>query len=100
FTLDSGFIPTAIGPERTGSVDDDSFDQDIGNAFNDAPVEASSAWLVHATGGSFSGVEFLVLARDGEAAFTHGSDYIYDVTGHTGTLTLATFGGDDEILIT
>jgi len=52
---------------------------------------ANDAILVTATAGTLSGHVFLVVDANGSAGYQNGADYVFDVTGMTGTLTSSDF---------
>jgi hypothetical protein len=43
------------------------------------------------TGGTLAGHIILIVDGDGSAQYNAGSDYVIDITGHTGTLTTGDF---------
>lgn len=69
------------------SVDSADFDNDIGNAFSDGLTShANHAWVVHASGGTLAGHDYLVVDTNSDANYDAGTDYVFDITGYTGTL--------------
>lgn len=73
------------------TVNSASLDSDIGNAFSDAiTLHGNHAWLVHASGGDLIGHDFLVIDT-GNAHYNGSVDYLFDITGYTGTLDAGDF---------
>ncbi len=74
----------------TGKVDATSLDSDL-HAITSGALVANDAWEVDVTSGDLSGHQFLIVDVDGNAQYDGGSDYLIDITGHTGTITAGNF---------
>lgn len=82
----SSFFATPINH----TVNAASFDSDLNSAGDDA-LPGHQAWIVHANGGNLIGHDFLVVDVNGNAQYNAGTDYVIDITGHTGTVTAGDF---------
>jgi Ca2+-binding RTX toxin-like protein len=74
---------------RSGSISSAFFDDDIGAAFNDG-VTDGDAVVITATGGDLAGRTFLAVTQT-NGLYDAGSDYVFDITGFTGTITTGNF---------
>lgn len=74
----------------TGKVDATSLDSDL-QAVTSGALAANDAWEVDVTSGDLSGHQFLIVDVNGNAQYDSGSDYLIDITGHTGTITAGNF---------
>ncbi|HEX4296124.1 MAG TPA: calcium-binding protein [Rhizomicrobium sp.] len=54
-------------------------------------VHVHGATVLTVTGGTLNGHVFLVVDGDGNATYDAGSDYVFDITGHTGTIATGDF---------
>jgi hypothetical protein len=52
---------------------------------------ANDAGEVAVTSGDLNGHQFLIVDVNGNAQYDGGSDYLIDITGHTGTITAGNF---------
>ena len=77
----------AVAPAASGSV---STSADLA-ALVSGQFGASTAMLVNVTGGTLSGLTLLLVDANGTAGFQPSADYVIDVTGITGMLTLGDF---------
>jgi hypothetical protein len=81
-------IDTAIG---SGALTTASFATDLQTAAGAAQLAAHHAVLFTPSSGDYSGHTFLVVDANGTAGYQAGADFVFDVTGMTGTLTTASF---------
>lgn len=84
---------TVAGASNTplnGSVSTATFDSDLGTILA-GNVSQHSAVLVHANGGDLTGDTFLVIDANNNLAYDGGVDYVINVTGMTGTLSVNSF---------
>jgi hypothetical protein len=54
-------------------------------------MHVGGATEITVTGGTLDGHIFLIVDGDGNATYDAGSDYVIDITGHTGTIAAADF---------
>jgi hypothetical protein len=73
-----------------GSISTATFDTDMGNAISDG-LASVDALLVTANGGDLIGHLFVVVDGDGNTTYDAGDDYVFDITGDTGSLTTNNF---------
>lgn len=72
----------------SGSVSAASFDSDLAAL---AAMHFRGATVIAVTGGDLAGHTLLMADADGNATYDAGSDYVFDITGYTGTITTADF---------
>ncbi|MBV9989990.1 MAG: hypothetical protein JOZ72_01740 [Alphaproteobacteria bacterium] len=84
FTTTVTQVYSASGSLDSGS----SFDNEL---FGLNIMHANGATELTVTGGTLAGHVFLVVDGDGNATYNAGSDYVIDITGHTGTITTGDF---------
>jgi Ca2+-binding RTX toxin-like protein len=75
----------------SGALTTVSFDSDLGTAVGAAQLAAQHAVLFTPSSGDYPGHTFLVVDANGTAGYQAGADFVFDVTGMTGTLTTASF---------
>jgi hypothetical protein len=80
---------TGILAGGSGSISTGSFASDMGTAINDGFVQGSVK-VITATGGDLIGKVFLVVEA-GTGGYQDGADYVFDITGYTGTLDVGDF---------
>jgi Ca2+-binding RTX toxin-like protein len=78
-------VTTVLGP-----IDAANFDSDLHNITN-GHVTAHGALIVTASDGDLIGHTFLVVDGNGDGAYEAGQDYVFDITGYTGTITTSDF---------
>jgi hypothetical protein len=74
----------------SGGVNTADFDDDMGDVINDA-IFNQCAVVVTVTGGDLIGHVFLVVDGDHNGTYDGGLDYVFDITGFTGTLDASDF---------
>jgi len=74
----------------TGAADAASLDSDL-HAITSGALAANHAWEVDVTSGDLSGHQFLIVDVNGNAQYDGGSDFLIDITGHTGTISAGNF---------
>jgi hypothetical protein len=84
-----GAVAAFIGTVNA-SVSTASFDADVAAAVNGA-IAANQACLLHANAGTLSGRDLLIIDGNGSGDYEAGSDFVIDVTGFTGTITVGLF---------
>ena len=87
------FFGTTVGGfdgTLTGSVSAATLDSDL-HGITSGALGAGHAWEVDVTSGDLSGHQFLIVDVNGNAQYDGGSDYLIDITGHTGTITASNF---------
>src|SRR5262249_2365945 len=72
----------------SGSVDTASFNSDLAGL---GAIQFEGATVVTVTGGDLSGHTLLVVDGNREDVYTAGQDYVFDITGYTGTITTSDF---------
>jgi Ca2+-binding RTX toxin-like protein len=90
-TIDVNKVTGIDAAITTGSLSMASFDTDMAAQFTPAHLLKHHAALFTADAGDLAGHTFLVVDANGNAGYQAGGDYVFDVTGATGTLTLADF---------
>jgi hypothetical protein len=85
-----GNTPGGFDGVLTGSVSAATLDSDL-HAITSGALVADHAWEVDVTSGDLSGHQFLIVDVNGNAQYDGGSDYLVDITGHTGTITAGNF---------
>jgi Ca2+-binding RTX toxin-like protein len=85
-----GATPGGFDGVLTGSVSATTLDGDL-HAITSPALVADHAWEVDVTSGDLSGHQFLIVDVNGNAQYDGGSDYLVDITGHTGTITASSF---------
>jgi Ca2+-binding RTX toxin-like protein len=68
----SGYAGTVL----TGSLNADTFDQDLASAVN-ALLQPNSAMIYQPDEGEFAGAAFAVIDADGDGVYTAGNDYVF-----------------------
>jgi hypothetical protein len=87
-----GFIPTAIDTAVTvGSLSTGTFDADLASVIDSTKLHLGNAVLFTASAGTLSGRKFLIVDANGAAGYQAGADYVFDVTGSSGTLGTSDF---------
>jgi hypothetical protein len=83
-------VPTTIAGigAVSGSVSSASFDGDLDGL---GAAQSGLATVVTVTGGDFAGQTLLVVDGDGDNSYVSGSDYVFNITGYTGTVTTGDF---------
>jgi Ca2+-binding RTX toxin-like protein len=76
--------------DGTHSISGATFDSDMGLAINDF-LASNHAVIIHATSGDLSGHQFLIADVNGNSTYDGGTDYVFDVTGFTGTFDAGDF---------
>jgi Ca2+-binding RTX toxin-like protein len=90
FTTD--YRPTGVDTAiTTGALSTPTFNSDLAAAVNSSTLAADHAVLFTATSGTLSGHTFLVVDHNGVAGYQASADYVVDVTGYTGTLSMSSF---------
>ena len=90
--IDLPFTVAGFAGTENHSVSVASFDQDLLAAGGgDDNLHPFYARIVHASGGDLIGHDFLVVDANGNAQYDAGTDYVIDITGHTGTVTAGDF---------
>jgi Ca2+-binding RTX toxin-like protein len=74
----------------SGSVSAASFDTDLFNVTT-GHVTENGALIVTVSDGDMIGHTLLVVAGNGDSAYEAGLDYVFDITGYTGTITTGDF---------
>ena len=98
--LDFDFGVTAVQPTLNAAIDAATFDSDLqtsyaaflaamGRTVNSPSVP--TATVINATGGDLAGHSFLLVDANGLTGYNPGSDYVIDITGYSGTVTVSTF---------
>jgi Ca2+-binding RTX toxin-like protein len=72
----------------SGSVSTATFDTDLENM---GLAVYQAAVVVTVTGGDLAGHTFLIADGGGDDSYLPGLDYVFDITGYTGTITLSDF---------
>jgi Ca2+-binding RTX toxin-like protein len=88
---DTFALPVSVSQVFTasGSLDSGaSFDSELAGL---DIVHIHGATVLTVTGGTLNGHIFLVVDGDGNATYDAGSDYVFDITGHTGTIATGDF---------
>lgn len=88
--IDTPHAVSVVG-STSHSISTATFDSDIGAACGGDSLAGYGGILIAASG-DFAGHTFLVVDTNGDAAYTAGTDYVFDVTGYSGSLTAGTFG--------
>jgi Ca2+-binding RTX toxin-like protein len=88
-----GFGPTVINAAvNTGTLDSGAnFDSDLAAAVGGSELSENGAVLFTPDAGTLSGHTFLIVDHNGIAGYQAGADYVIDVTGYTGTLSINSF---------
>jgi hypothetical protein len=83
-------LPVAISGvgSAAGSVSTATFDADLNAA---SAAQSGIATVLTVTGGDLAGQVFVVIDGDGDYAYETGTDYVFNVTGLSGTLTTGDF---------
>lgn len=88
-TFHVGFAVSGVS-STSADVNANTFDADIGAACGGDSLGSNGARLIAATGG-LNGHTFLVVDANGNSSYDAGTDYVFDVTGSTGSFTTSTF---------
>ncbi|MBV9992843.1 MAG: calcium-binding protein [Alphaproteobacteria bacterium] len=72
----------------SGAVSAASFDGDVAAL---AAMHVAGATVITVTGGDLNGHTLLMIDGDGNATYDAGTDYIFDITNYTGTITTGDF---------
>jgi hypothetical protein len=88
FDLPGGVTSIGVG---AGTLRTASFDSDLAAALGTGNLAVQQAVLFVPTSGDYVGHTFLVVDANGTAGYQAGADFVFDVTGMTGTLTTASF---------
>jgi Ca2+-binding RTX toxin-like protein len=74
----------------SGAIDAGSFDTELFNVTL-GHVNEQGALIVTVSGGDMAGHTLLVVDGNGDSAYEAGLDYVFDITGYTGTITTGDF---------
>lgn len=74
----------------SGTIDAASFDNDLFSVTT-GHIHEQSAVIVSVSGGDMTGHTLLVVDGNGDNAYEAGLDYVFDITGYTGTITTGDF---------
>jgi hypothetical protein len=81
-------VSVAGGTLNSGSGG--TFDTDMASAIGSS-LAAHTAVVFHVTGGNLKGHDFLVVNPTGTAGYVSGHDYVFDITGYSGTVVKGDF---------
>lgn len=82
---------SGIDATQSGHLSVSTLDANLAAAFTSSTLAAHHAALFDVTTGGLSGHTFLVVDANGNAGYQAHDDYVFDVTGMTGTLNAADF---------
>lgn len=84
--------PTSIVTVASGTLDNGTgvFDSELASTIGSA-LGAHTAVELTVTAGNLAGHHFLVVNPTATAGYVSGTDYVFDVTGHTGSFTTGDF---------
>ena len=87
-----GALPSAIDAAViNGALSTATFDGDLATAIGAGQLGAQHAVLFTPDAGTLSGETFLIVDENGAAGYQAGADLVIDVTGFSGSLTVANF---------
>jgi hypothetical protein len=88
-----GAAPTAINAAVNGGTlnQDGSFDSTLETLVGAGQLAAGHAVIFTADSGAYNGLPLLIVDANGTAGYQGGQDYIFYISGHTGTLDTSDF---------
>jgi Ca2+-binding RTX toxin-like protein len=90
--IDTNITVLGVGSIEHHSVNEATFNQDLQAAgVGDDQLHPSWAHIVHADSGDFAGHDFLIIDANGTGQYEASFDYVIDITGYTGTVTVGDF---------
>ena len=81
-------VDTTVG---SGLLRTASFDTDLAAAIGSAQMDVNHAVLFTPGSGDYVGHTFLIVDANGAAGYQSGADFVFDVTGMTGSLAMSDF---------